>query len=452
MFSEDKVLSKIELTIEKHSLLNRGESVLAALSGGADSVFLLNALLILKDKLNITVYAAHVNHGLRGADAESDELFCESFCKKNGVKLFVKKADVKKIAAETSVSEEVAGRNVRYAFFNEITEKYGIDKIATAHNSDDNAETVLMRFLRGTGVNGLCGIPYKNKNIIRPALDVSREEIEFFLSKNNIPFVTDKTNFEEIYTRNKIRLRLLPFIEKEINSGIKNTLLSNIAVYNKCEDFLKESENAAFNECVRKRSFYFEADIKKLLKKHEYVAGAVVKRIISELGAECSASAVCACINVLNGKTKKINISGKITAETAYGKMFFYGDVPKISPTKAENGVINIAETGKKIVFTKAEKICFNAGKNVFYADGDKLKNIYARSRKDGDFFYPIEDGTKKVKLKDFFINNKIPSFLRDTVPVLISENNVVWLAGLRHNVRFAANENTKNIMRIEVF
>ena len=231
---KNDILQKVKISIEKKDLLKNGDSVLVALSGGADSVFLLNIMLLLKDEFNLSIYAAHINHMLRGKEADYDEEFCRTLCKKNDIKLFTHRADVALIAKETSVSEEVAGRNVRYTFFNEILEKENIQKIATAHNFDDNIETVFMRFIRGTGISGLCGIPYKNNNIIRPILDIKRSEIEDFLSECNADYVTDKTNFEQIYTRNKIRLGIIPEIEKNINRFSKKS----IPVYQKTELFL----------------------------------------------------------------------------------------------------------------------------------------------------------------------------------------------------------------------
>ncbi|MBR6645957.1 MAG: tRNA lysidine(34) synthetase TilS, partial [Clostridia bacterium] len=200
-----EILDKVCKTIEKHNLLTFGDSVLCALSGGADSVCLLRVLCLLKEKYDLKIFAAHINHMLRGESADSDEEFAKELCKNFDVPFYSKKIDVLKYAKEHSQSTEEAGREVRYNFFYELCDTYNINKIATAHNLNDNTETVVMRFIRGTGINGLSGIPYKNNNIIRPILDLSRKEIEAFLKDENISFVTDKTNFEPVYFRNKVR-------------------------------------------------------------------------------------------------------------------------------------------------------------------------------------------------------------------------------------------------------
>lgn len=447
----DKVLKKIEGTIDKYGLLEKNDRVLVALSGGADSVFLLNILLVLREKYNLHVFAAHVNHLLRGKDADEDENFCKKLCKEKGVPLFVKRENVALLAKEQSVSDEVAGRMVRYGFFYEIKEKEKINKIATAHNADDNAETSLYRFIRGSGVRGLAGIPYKNGDIIRPVLDVTRKEIEEFLKENNFSFVTDKTNFEEIYTRNILRLSLIPKIEKEINRGFKKSLLSNISLYNECADFLEECTENTFSGCARFNGKFVEIDRDKLLGNHSFIQKSVLKKAINALGSEDTSENVGFCITVLENKKSSVNISGNITVESKYGKLYFYKEKAKPFIYENVSEYVEIKETGAVITFSDCEKIEKNAGKNVFFADKNKLCNIMVRSKKDGDFFYPSGRKNQKVKLKDFFINNKIPSFLRNEIPIVCSGDDVVWIAGFRRDKRFEANENTTNILKMEI-
>ena len=233
------MLKKICNTIDKHNMLIYGDSVLAALSGGADSVCLLISLCKLKEKYNLSVFAAHLNHKIRGEEADSDEMFAMNLCEKLGVPFFSKSEDVLKYAKDNSLTSEEAGRVLRYEFFDEICNKHSISKIATAHNLNDNTETVMMRFIRGSGINGLCGIPYVNGNIIRPLLDIKRAEIETFLDAENQDYVTDKTNKEPIYFRNKVRLNLIPEIEREYNPNFKETLSSNISLYRDAAGFLE---------------------------------------------------------------------------------------------------------------------------------------------------------------------------------------------------------------------
>ena len=217
--------NKILKTISEFNMFGRGDRVLAAVSGGADSVCMLHMLCALKKNLGFELACAHLNHGLRGEAAEADARFVEELCKKLGVTFYVKCVDVAELAKDCKLSTEEAGRKARYDFFNELKEAHGFTRIATAHNKNDNAETVLMRIIRGSGLDGLSGIPYvREDNVVRPLLDVSRQEIEEYCKKYNLEYRTDTTNLENDYTRNKVRNLLIPYIEKEFNSGIIDSL------------------------------------------------------------------------------------------------------------------------------------------------------------------------------------------------------------------------------------
>ena len=232
------MLDKINKVISDYNLLEKNDKILVALSGGADSVCL---CLVLKE-LGFNISAAHINHKIR-EEAYDDVEFVKEFCKNNYIHLHLLEEDVRKIAAEEKVSEEVAGRNVRYSFFKKIAEEFGYDKIAVAHNQDDNAETVLLNLIRGTGSKGLCAIPLKRGNIVRPLLKTSREEIEEYLKSKKQSFVTDKTNFECNYNRNKIRNIVIRQI-KEINPSF----VDNVS---RTSDIIRE-ENEFLDMCAQK--------------------------------------------------------------------------------------------------------------------------------------------------------------------------------------------------------
>jgi len=215
------VIVQVKNTIVERELLNSGDSVLVALSGGADSVCLLNVLHELRNSLNITVAAAHLNHGLRGDDADSDEQFAAELCSQLGIEFYSKKVDIN----NDSDTLESAGRRARYEYFAELKSLHKFDKIATAHNADDQAETVLMRILRGTGISGIAGIQYKRDDgVIRPLLDVTRAEIEEYCRERGVEFRTDQTNSNTEFTRNRIRIELLPYLEVSFNPNVRAAL------------------------------------------------------------------------------------------------------------------------------------------------------------------------------------------------------------------------------------
>jgi len=207
--------------IKKYNLIENGDKIVIGVSGGPDSITLLNVLLEIKNEniINFDMVVCHINHMIR-EEAVQDEEYVLEFCKKYNIECFVKKIDVENKAKEEKLGTEEAGRIARYEFFNEILEKTGSNKIATAHTANDNAETVLMNIIRGSGTAGLKGIEVKRDNLIRPLIDCSREEIEEYCKTNNLNPRIDKTNFQNIYTRNKVRNMLIPYIKENFNPNI----------------------------------------------------------------------------------------------------------------------------------------------------------------------------------------------------------------------------------------
>lgn len=228
----DKLLeNKVLKTIEKYNMINNGEKIVVAVSGGPDSICLLNILNNIKDKLNIKIVVAHVNHSLR-EEADEETEYVKNFCKKLNIECYIKKVDIIEISKKNKVGTEEAGRKERYDFFDEVFSKTKSDRIATAHNLNDNAETVLMNIIRGSGLSGLKGIEeVRDYKYIRPLIEISRKEIEEYCKENKLEPKYDKSNKENIYTRNKIRNILIPLLEKEFNPNIVKSIskLSELA-------------------------------------------------------------------------------------------------------------------------------------------------------------------------------------------------------------------------------
>lgn len=225
---EEEVLN----TIKKYNMINEEDKIVIGVSGGPDSITLLNVLNKFKEKLNIKIYVAHINHMIR-AEADEETEYVKEFCNGLDVEFFCKKIDAQEEAKKLKIGTEEAGRNIRYAFFEEVAKKVGANKIATAHNSNDNAETVLMNIMRGTSISGLAGIEkIRDGKYIRPLIRCSRNAIEEYCKQNNLQPKFDKSNLENIYTRNKIRNLLIPYIQKEFNPNIIDTInrLSDIAI------------------------------------------------------------------------------------------------------------------------------------------------------------------------------------------------------------------------------
>jgi tRNA(Ile)-lysidine synthetase-like protein len=212
-------------TINENNMFTSGDKVIVAVSGGPDSLCLLHILYKLKERLNISLYVAHVNHCLRGNESDEDEKFVKEFCKKINVEFRSIKVDINKVASKYNLSCETAGRKIRYEFFEELKSQFGAQKIAVAHNANDQAETVLMRIMRGTGLDGLTGIkPVRDDIFVRPLINTTRNEIEKYCEENGLKPRIDKTNYETIYSRNKIRLELIPYMEKNFNKDVIRSL------------------------------------------------------------------------------------------------------------------------------------------------------------------------------------------------------------------------------------
>lgn len=247
------LILKTKSVIDRYEMLQEGDTVVVGFSGGADSMTLLHALNELRNDYKINLIAAHVNHGIRGDEAQRDQDFCQSVCDAMGVKLEVLNADVPKIASDRGVSEEVAGRDVRYDFFLSLSGEHG--KIATAHNANDAVETMVLNLCRGTGLLGLSSIPPKRANIIRPLIECSRQEIEQYIDDNNLSYVTDSTNLTDDYTRNRVRHNILPEFEKVNDNAMLNitrcisTLRDDSAYFNKQVDLLLD--NASINDKLK---------------------------------------------------------------------------------------------------------------------------------------------------------------------------------------------------------
>ena len=270
---EEKVLG----TIKKYEQIKSGDTIVLGVSGGPDSICLLNILKNLQNELKIDIVVAHINHMIREeADLETD--YVRDFCIKKNVPCFVKKENILKIAKEQKLGTEEVGRKIRYDFFEEVMNKVGGNKIATAHNANDNAETVMMNFLRGSGTSGLKGIePIRNNKFIRPIIECTRKEIEQYCDENNLNPKYDKTNQENIYTRNKIRNLLIPYIEKEFNPNIIESIsrLSDLATQE--SNFV---DNVVDKEFKNTLISYNESDIKLDLRKFNNLDSFIKAKII----------------------------------------------------------------------------------------------------------------------------------------------------------------------------
>lgn len=426
------MLRKIRATIKANNLIKQGDSILIGLSGGADSVALTHALAQVKDELGIKLFTAHLNHGIRGDEAFLDEQFAAEFSKKLGIECFIKRVKIKEMAK--GVSEELLGREERYSFFDELCKKHNINLIATAHNQNDNAETILMNLMRGATLRGLSGIPYQRSNIIRPLLDVSRNEIERYCATNNLHYVTDSTNLCEDYTRNKIRHSLLPLIEDKFNPNFISTLAENAAYFKEDNDLLQKLADDEYNKSVEDNC----VAVSHLISLHDSISRRVIyKMIATAIGHSCNVSSkyVDAVLSLAKKQIsgKSVDVSSGFEAIIEYDKLI----IKEKSTQKTDFQYtlplcqqIYVKEADLYIVALPApinNGECFTIPQNAV---------IKVRNRRSGDVFFP-SGMTGRKKVKDYFTDAKIPLTIRDKVCIITFDDEIGYIVGKRRDRRF---------------
>ena len=441
------LLDKVQKTIDENGMLSDGDTVLCAVSGGADSVCLLHVIRSLKERYNLTVYVANVNHLIRGEESDRDSDFVKSISKAAGVECFYREYDVTNIAKERRIGEEECGRILRYEFFEELSQKLGNAKIATAHNLNDNAETVLFRLVRGSSAAGISGIKYKRGNIIRPLLDVSREEIEKYLLKRGLSWCEDSTNRLTIYNRNKLRLSVMPLLD-EISQNSQARIVTAAKLISEDDAFIndiakKKTESCFFGEYVI---------IESLMETPLPVRRRIAADILRVWGAkDITFDKIETFLSfVLKESGKKFDINSDAYAEISYGKVYLRKrDGKNVFSAKLwENG--SCGDKSWKITARVSDTALKKGCNSIAVLDADKVSvPLVVRYKKDGDRIVPKGmSGTKK--LSDIFSDEKIERQKREEIPVVECGNDIVFICGLRQSALYSPDEKTKKYLIIE--
>ncbi len=443
------VKNKVVSALKDYSMAEGASHIIVGFSGGADSLCLLHILNSIKDDYGFSLYAAHVNHGIRGDEANRDADYCRDFCEKIGIEFNLLEIDCVSLAKEKGVTVEECGRNARYDFFNELS-KDSSYRIATAHNANDNAETLLFNLARGTGLKGASGIPRVRDSIIRPLIYCTRDEIEGYCSENDLAFVTDSTNLCDDYTRNKIRHNALPVLT-DVNSGaIRNITSFTENIADVC-DFLKQTtESAVLRADIG--DGYYDADI--LLTLHKAVQSECIIALFSKTSnGTLDRQKVSAVIDLLKNKGR-IQIYGNVYAECIKNKFRFYCDNNSMSDNKALidlDATDSVAFNGYTLQFKKHENCSKKINKNILdnLIDCDKIVgNLWLRARGDGDKF-TLHNRKVTKSLKKLFNELAIPVEKRDLIPVLCDDEGVVWIYSIGTDSRCRINDNSSNIIFI---
>lgn len=469
------LLKRVKQDIEAHGLIEKGWRVVAGVSGGADSVALLHMLMCLQEDLGFSLTAVHVHHGLRGSEADGDAALVRDLCARWEIPFELHYADVKAVAQSRGISVEEAGREERYRIFSQVLERTGAQAIAVAHQMEDQAETVMLHLLRGTGLDGLCGMAMRQGCIIRPLLHISRREILAYLKAHHLDYREDSTNLSNDYTRNRIRNTLFPSINELFQVDIHEQLVKLSHLARDDRDYLEQAAKAAFERCLTEEGEkapglpYLALSIEKMKSFHP----ALIKRIIRLAWERINTNRknlewlhVSQILELMDkGTGKRLCLPCNTLARVAYGQLIMTGnthnegEMPRTHAyayTVVPEGLTYAREAGGTLsaAIMPAPEAYARYGRPgalkekdlVQLFDYDKLKGgITLRNRREGDRIH-LRGSKGEKKLKEYFIDAKIPREQRLSIPLVALGNKVIWVIGRRTSQAFSAQEETQRV------
>ena len=455
------LLTKIKNTIRHYSMVEPGDRVLVAVSGGPDSVCLLSVLHALSVELDLSLHVAHLDHMFRGTESAGEALFVNELAKNLGIPATIEQFDVPAFCRERGLSVQEGAREVRYGFFSRVAAATGATRIATGHTADDQAETFIMRLLRGAGTAGLSAIPPIRENIIRPLIDVTREEITDHIKAHGLEYKTDPSNTKPLYTRNRVRLEVIPLL-KRFNPRVVETLASEASLL-RDEDEAMESYVATMIE-----SIVTENEDGLFIQRDEFntLPPAFRRRLFRRLAKARDTDTFPLSLDQVNnalafmasaqtGRTMTLPRSITITREYNAFVINTQKKAEGFSYTLMVPDTTSLPELGLVIETRLASDTSDQEEINNFWQavfDYDKINSrLTLRSRHPGDSFCPAGMGGKHKKLQDFFVDEKVPKRKRDTVPILCSGDDILWVAGLRTDERFLPTKNTAEVVIVQV-
>jgi tRNA(Ile)-lysidine synthase len=452
-------------TVREYEMLKPMEKVLVGVSGGADSIALLQLLNDYKRQFSVSLHVVHINHKLRGAEADSDERYVAQLAKLFSLPITIERVDVRDFAEKNKMGIEEAGRQIRYDYYEKLARDTGAQKIALGHNADDNIETFIMRLLRGAGTAGLIGVPPVRGKIIRPLILIWRQDIERYCALKKLVPRVDHTNYETIYLRNRIRLKLIPQL-KVFNNNIKEILTNTILLVTNDHLYLLSKAEEAFDSvCTKNASDGVVIKTRKFLELEDSIKGHVIRQAILALKGDLREVAYVHIHDILKmaqeTEVKEVHLPGMVKVVITKETLTFTR-----GPQEKPSGIVGefnlhvpgqvVLEAAKVKIIAKPINIINNidvkaATARKVYLNFDRLgKVLSVRGRRSGDKFHPLGvSGTKK--LQDFFVDEKIPQEERDRVPVVVSEGKIVWVAGLRIDDEFKVAPTTRRVLELRM-
>ena len=442
---------KVKAYVKKWHMLQKEDSVIAGISGGADSVCLLFMLLKLQKELGFALMAVHVNHGIRGAEAERDEAYVKRLCRQWNVRLKVYRENVPAYAKEHGMTEEEAGRDIRRTCFCKVLKEWGGTKIALAHHENDNVETLLWNLCRGTGIRGLGGIAPVNDVWIRPLLCVKRREIESYLKKRGISYCTDTTNADRRYMRNRIRMDVIPYLEDCVNTESVSHMGKTMERMYELEQYILEEVGKYKESCTGWKNG------RRIIRQTEYtkIPKALRDNVLHEILCETAGrrkdieEVHIQMLRDLFTKQvgKRIDLPYGVTAIRTYEGVRFEKNIPEASYAGDENELFSI-----RVFDREPGNVTFPEKIYTKWFDYDIIKNtVKIRHRIAGDSIVINRYGGRK-KLKQYFTDQKVPQEGRDKIWIAADGDEVLWIVGYRQSQKYQITEKTTKILEIQYY
>ena len=458
-----KMLTKVKAWIDRHAMLIAGDKIVVACSGGPDSLALLHIFNEFSAEYNISIFAAHVNHMFRGLESAQEADFVVDFCEKRRITCFSTAIDVPEFIVQTGLSGEDAARIVRYRYLRSIASELGGAKIATGHHRDDQAETVLINILRGAGSTGIRGIQPVNGDIIRPLLSVNRAEITEYCRAHYLEPRFDSSNQETHYLRNRIRIMLLPQLEKQYNVAIKDALCRTATIIGDEHDFIQTTAKRLWSQVAVQQATKIFIDAKNMESVHIAVKREIFRMAIEKKQGSLTGISfhhVEMLLELLStgrvGSTRQL--PGGLSAYKSYDGLYL-DENNVVLPSSVDYGVqvldvpgtIHIAELGIMITTELTDERNSTCHSHVAVFDWLTLKPpLFVRTRRDGDKFQPLGfHGSKK--LKDFFIDAKIARNVRNCTPIICDRQGIIWVGGYRQAESGKVTDKTKRFLQITI-
>lgn len=451
-------------------MLQGGEKIGVALSGGADSMAMMAALVEIASSMQLSIHVLHMNHGLRGEESDSEELFARDTAAKSGLAFEAKRVSIPALRKRRKGSIEAVSREVRYNFFTDAAQRHGLDRIALGHTMCDQAETVMMRIIRGTGSSGLRGIlPVREDLFIRPLINVTRTEVENFLKVRGIHYVNDSSNKDERYMRNRVRKRLMPLLREEFSRLIDKRLADMAAIANtddECLETIVEEtlQNWGFADNSERTVIHRE----QFLKLHRAIRWRIVRRLLripAQQNYETGYIHLRAVVNLAEGSTSHgiVDLPGGMEARREYEKIFIRRksiNEPRKERWRSSGychaveipGIVAVPEAGISLDFKRIPRDALPFGQNdrAFIPWEDLQPPIVVRTARPGDRIrFAGFDGSKKIN--EVFIDEKVPRSMRSKIPLVADEKGILWIVGIKIGTRTRLKDGKHDVLGIQI-